>query len=121
MLDARAKTIRDILHSGDQYLIPFFQRSYSWEQRHWRRLLEDTDALGEAPADRLHFLGPLVCAPTPHIPGEVTPYQLIDGQQRLTTISLMLCAIRDLAKQQGLHDLAGEIDEDYLLHKRRKG
>jgi hypothetical protein len=120
-LDARAKTVKDILHSGDQYLIPFFQRSYSWEPKHWRRLLADVDALGDAPPDRLHFLGPLVCAPTSHVPGEITPYQLIDGQQRLTTISLMLCALRDLALKHAEPDLAAEIAEDFLLHKRRTG
>jgi uncharacterized protein with ParB-like and HNH nuclease domain len=121
MLDARAKTVKEILHSGDQYLIPFFQRSYAWEPKHWQRILADVDALSETAPERAHFLGPLVCAPTAHVPGEVTPYQLIDGQQRLTTLTLMLCAIRELAQQHGLIDLAAEISEDYLLHKRRKG
>jgi Protein of unknown function DUF262 len=93
VLDARAKTIAEILHSGDQYLIPFFQRTYSWESRHWQRILADVDALAETAADRLHFLGPLVCAPTAHVPGEVTSYQLIDGQQRITTVTLMLAAL----------------------------
>lgn len=45
MLDARAKTVRDILHSSDHYLIPFFQRSYSWEAKHRQRILDDVDAL----------------------------------------------------------------------------
>jgi hypothetical protein len=121
VLDARAKTIAEILHSGDQYLIPFFQRSYSWELKHWQRILADVDALAETAADRLHFLGPLVCAPTPHVPGEVTSYQLIDGQQRLTTITLMLCALRDLALVHSEDDLAGEIAEDFLFHRRRQG
>src|SRR5206468_10872804 len=114
------KTVKEILHSGDQYLVPFFQRSYSWELKHWQRILNDVDALGEAPSDRLHFLGPLVCAPTAHVPGEVTPYQLIDGQQRVTTLTLMLCALRDLAKECGQVDFSEEITEDYLLHKRRQ-
>jgi Protein of unknown function DUF262/Protein of unknown function (DUF1524) len=121
MLDARAKTVQEILHATDQYLIPFFQRSYSWEDKHWRRLLADVDALAESSPDRRHFLGPLVCTPVPHVPGEVTPYQLIDGQQRVTTITLMLCALRDLASEYGQTDLAEEIKEDFLLHKRRQG
>ncbi len=121
MLDARAKTVKEILHSGDQYLIPFFQRSYSWERRHWERILHDLDALSQSPPERLHFLGPLVCTPTTHVPGEVTPYQLIDGQQRITTLSLILCALRDIAIEIKHPDLAAEIEEDYLLHKRRQG
>ncbi len=119
-MDARAKTVREILHSGDQYLIPFFQRFYSWERKNWKRILDDLAALVEVSRDAGHFLGPLVCTPTDHVPGEVTPYQLIDGQQRLTTLTLMLCALRELSREEGLNDLAEEIEEDYLVHKRRK-
>src|SRR4029453_14851059 len=71
-LDARAKTIAEILHSGDQYLIPFFPRSYSWESKHWQRILAGVDALAETAADRLHFLDPLVCTPTIHVPSSAS-------------------------------------------------
>ena len=64
-MDARAKTVREILHSGDQYLIPFFQRYYSWKHRHWEQLRADVWALMEDPdVNSQHFLGPLVCTPT---------------------------------------------------------
>ena len=121
-MDARAKTVREILHSGDQYLIPFFQRYYSWRRRHWERLRADVWALIEdEDVNSQHFLGPLVCTPTDHVPGEVPAYQLIDGQQRLATLTLMLSALRDVALEHGLGDLAEEITEDYLVHKRKKG
>ena len=120
-MDARAKTVREILHSGDQYLIPFFQRYYSWKHRHWERLRTDLWALMEDPdVNSQHFLGPLVCTPTDHVPGEVPAYQLIDGQQRLTTLTLLLAALRDVASEQGFDELAEEITEDYLVHKRKK-
>ena len=120
-MDARAKTVREIQHSGDQYLIPFFQRYYSWKHRHWERLRADVWALMEDPdANSQHFLGPLVCTPTAHVPGEVPAYQLIDGQQRLTTLTILLAALRDVASEQGFDDLAEEITEDYLVHKRKK-
>lgn len=120
-MDARAKTVREILHSGDQYLIPFFQRYYSWKHRHWERLCNDVLALMDDPdVNSQHFLGPLVCTPTDHVPGEVPAYQLIDGQQRLTTLTLLLSALRDVAVEQGFDDLAEEITEDYLVHKRKK-
>lgn len=70
-MEARVKTAREILHSGDQYLIPFFQRFYSWDNKHWKRLLDDLTAL-DSSAEGMHFLGPLVCAPAKHVPGEVT-------------------------------------------------
>ncbi len=89
-MDARPKTVRDILHTGDQYIIPLFQRYYSWQKEHWDRLRKDIWALMEDESKPVHFLGPLVCTPTSHFPGSVPAYQLIDGQQRLTTLTLLL-------------------------------
>lgn len=120
-MDARAKIVRDILHAADQYLVPFFQRHYAWSQKHWERLYDDVIALQEDDQRIQHFLGPLVCTPWKHVPGEVTPYQLIDGQQRLTTLMVILAALRDLAKDRKCDNLADEIAEDYLIHRRQKG
>jgi uncharacterized protein with ParB-like and HNH nuclease domain len=120
-MDARAKSVRDILYSADQYLVPFFQRHYSWTRGHWERLFSNIEALLEEEDEVQHFLGPLVCTPFKPVPGEVTPYQLIDGQQRLTTLTILLAALRDEARAYGLGSLAEEIQEDYLIHKRRAG
>ena len=114
-MEAHVKTVREILHSGDQFLVPFFQRHYSWGKENWQRLRDDVTALTEETDETKHFLGPLVCSPFHPVPGEVTPYQLIDGQQRLMTLTLALAALRDIAKETGLNDLADEIQEDYLL------
>ena len=70
-MDARPKTVRDILHTGDQYIIPLFQRYYSWQKEHWDRLRKDIWALMEDESKPVHFLGPLVCTPTSHFPGSV--------------------------------------------------
>lgn len=121
-MDALAKTVGEILHSGDQYLIPFFQRHYSWSRRHWDRLWLDVIALledGDKPHQ--HFLGPLVCTPVNQIPGEVKSYQLIDGQQRVTTIALMLSALRDHANEHALDQLSEEVSEKTLIHRWEKG
>lgn len=120
-MDARAKSVREILHSGDQYLIPFFQRSYSWDKGQWKRLADDLDALLEDSSRVQHFLGPLVCTPSQHVPGEINAYQLIDGQQRLTTLTLLLTALRDAAIDKQDADFAAEIEEDLLVHKRKPG
>ena len=120
-MDARAKTVRDILHTGDQYIIPLFQRYYSWTRKHWERLWNDLLALVEGEPSSQHFLGPLVCTPSGHVPTEIHAYQLIDGQQRLATLTVLLAAMRDVATEHGLNELAEEITEDYLLHKRKKG
>ncbi|MEO2034676.1 MAG: DUF262 domain-containing protein, partial [Planctomycetaceae bacterium] len=110
-----------MLQSGNsQYLVPFFQRYYSWKAKEWQRLWDDLLALSTVKSGQ-HFMGALVCASGDAIPGEVTPYQIIDGQQRLTTITILLLAIRDVARTSELTDLEEEVTEDYLIHKRNKG
>jgi uncharacterized protein with ParB-like and HNH nuclease domain len=122
-MKALAKTVREILYSGDQFLIPFFQRNYSWKLEHWQRLWDDVRTLADKSPTRVHFMGPLVCMLniSNAMPGEVPEYQLIDGQQRLTTITLLLTALRDLANCNQLPSLAEEITESYLIQKHKKG
>ncbi len=119
-MDAKALTVRETLYAGNQYVIPFFQRSYSWRRRHWTRLWNDLCALIEDKKEGQHFLGPLVCTSVKRLFGDVPAYQLIDGQQRLTTLTVLLAAIRDVAMEHGLDELADEIQENYLIHKRKK-
>lgn len=116
-MDARAKTVREILYSGNQYLIPFFQRFYSWKPQQWERLRSDLSALLESNDDSQHFMGPLVCTPTKHVPTQVPAYQLIDGQQRLTTLTVALAALRDVAKDRGEKELANKISRNFLLNE----
>ena len=120
-MQAQPKTIRDILHTGDQYIIPLFQRFYSWEKSHWERLRMDIWSLMEDGAKPVHFLGPLVCTLPPRLPGNSSAFQLIDGQQRITTLTILLAAIRDVARSRNLNDFAEEVTEDYLLFKRKQG
>ena len=120
-MDAKAKTVQDILHSGDQYLIPYFQRHYSWQQKHWKHLWSDLMHLLRGDSATRHFLGPLVCTPISPMPGSPPTYQLIDGQQRITTLTVLLAALRDYAREQNLPALAEEIHETFLVHKYRKG
>lgn len=120
-MKADAKTVQEILYSPEQFLIPFFQRHYSWKVPHWQRLWDDLRALATATKPTRHFLGPLVCTPHNQMPGNVAEYLLIDGQQRLTTLTILLAAIRDLAKQHGAHELEAQINEGYLIHKYQKG
>jgi len=120
-MEAHVKSVREILHSGDQFLVPLFQRQYSWTKKEWHNLYKDVVSLIDGGEDAKHFLGPLVCMPFHPVPGEVTPYLIIDGQQRLTTLTLALAALRDIARLNSLNDFADEIHEDYLVHHRRQG
>ncbi len=86
---------------GDiQYVLPHFQREYRWEEKHWKTLWDDAMLTYDAlPADENagrfpeHFLGALVVVPDGTAQGIVPVHRLVDGQQRLTTISLLLCAL----------------------------
>ena len=108
-MDAHVKTIREIFHSGDQFLVPFFQRHYSWRKEHWQRLLDDIMALIDEAEGTRHFLGPLVCTPLNPVPGEVTPYQLIllraRADQAMDVVNLKISKLGGLTKIRQARDL----------------
>ncbi len=87
------KTLAQILQiEGNQenYFVPKYQRPYVWGRDNWDDLLRDLEEESE------HFMGSIICVPRipPDIsPGEKIYYELIDGQQRLTTLSILLSAI----------------------------
>jgi uncharacterized protein with ParB-like and HNH nuclease domain len=95
-----------------------FQRYYTWGSDDWEKLWDDLLLLLEpAEHERRHFLGSVVCVPQAHLPGVTPAYQVIDGQQRLVTLSVLLCALRDKAREQKWNELASEVEENYLIHK----
>lgn len=94
-------------NGGDiHYVLPHFQREYAWERDEWNTLLEDTFAIYEEMPEEQeaadnkssieHFLGSLVVIESGTISGTIPVFTLVDGQQRLTTLSLLLCALRRL-------------------------
>lgn len=115
------QTLGQILYSPSQYIIPVFQRNYRWEQPQWAKLWESLFEI-QAPEKRgNHFMGFLVFVPGVAQPGQHTTFHLIDGQQRLSTASLVLAAIRNVAREKGDNDLADEIHQYYLTHPLKKG
>ncbi|MEN6640958.1 MAG: DUF262 domain-containing protein [Armatimonadia bacterium] len=113
--------IEKMLHGTDQYLIPVFQRYYEWTSDEWQRLWDDITALLEEDAKAEHFMGPMVAVAHNPTPGSVPQYLMIDGQQRLTTIVLLLCAIRDLAAEHELEKIRGQIQDQFLLDQYKTG
>ncbi|WP_417730840.1 DUF4268 domain-containing protein [Rosistilla oblonga] len=120
-MKANAQPLCEILSNNVQFLVPFFQRSYSWNRDNWERLGEDIQTLLAENLSRKHFMGPLVCALQSAVPGKVSQYQLIDGQQRLTTLSVLLTAIRDEAIRVDETDLADEIETQFLVNPYKNG
>ncbi len=128
-MDAKTYPLQDILKPERRYVIPTFQRDYEWTlDGQWRLLFEDL----ESTADRLldvrnsgedgaklkareqsvspHFLGAVVCAGLPFATGGVALRSVIDGQQRLTTVQLLI---------RGLADVLAEYSSERLNSVRR--
>ena len=85
--------------------IPFFQRPYVWNKVQWEQLFNDL--LNSFREQRLHFLGSIILKQLPSSMGEGSRRSLIDGQQRLTTFSILVKSIYDLLEEDRLVDYVG--------------
>lgn len=98
---ARTVSIGNFKYSVQQafrecfYTIPDYQRAYVWEEEQVHQLLEDIDEQFGADATREYFIGTVLVSPNDEQDGY---YNVIDGQQRLTTFFLLLCGLRHLFK-----------------------
>ena len=113
------KSISEIF-THQVFQVPDYQRGYAWEEKQWNDLLDDLDLLR---VDRNHFTGTLVLRLHGNTPSKVfdlkgmayTKYDIIDGQQRLTTIVILLKAIYDqMQTLPEFKDLAEGLREMYL-------
>lgn len=91
------KISRVFNNGGDVlYLLPHFQREYSWEKENWQTLFSDVQEIYDAYDPEQvpeHFMGSLVVIQDGTRNGVIPAFKLVDGQQRLTTISLLLAAL----------------------------
>ncbi len=110
-----------IIEGTKQYVVPIFQRRYSWKEPQWQELWDDLIDLCESQHDRPHFMGSIVTMPANSAPEAVTKYLLIDGQQRLTTIFILLAVLRDYAEEMTQRDLKAEIHNTLLVNQYKKG
>lgn len=118
-MKANLEPILDVLGMPDRcFRIPVFQRVYSWTERQCMQLLADVQALVREDEEATHFLGTLIYMPEKSEAGPQYA-SLIDGQQRLTTLTLLLIAMRDRLATSGTAEercLAAWIDETYLCN-----
>ncbi len=103
------------LLSGDTvFAIPYFQRAYKWKPERLDQLNTDLLSLVDETSD-FHFLGAIIIHGRRSNPSEPDVYEVIDGQQRITTIFLYLCAIvRALCRKKEYADAAG-LFQKYLV------
>lgn len=95
-MDARKGNIYEILNGNKQFLIPVYQRYYSWDLEQCRRLWNDIVEM-QKKGKVGHFVGSIVNIAEQAMPTGVQKYMIIDGQQRMTTLTLLLLALRDYA------------------------
>jgi uncharacterized protein with ParB-like and HNH nuclease domain len=84
-----------IINGTSQFVIPVFQRDYSWSEAQCEQLWRDILNIAADPSARGHFMGSVVYISTGDTSAAFTRWLLIDGQQRVTTLTLLLCALRD--------------------------
>ena len=102
------KTYRQLMGNGLRYEIPKFQRDYTWDAEHWDDLWQDIRALFTN-EDNEHYMGYLVLQTSNN-----KEFQIIDGQQRLTTMSLLILSTLKCLKE--LVDSGIDADNN---HKRK--
>lgn len=114
-MQANLRSLLDVLGKTDiQYMIPIFQRTYSWTRQQCEQLWMDIFKANKAKS--MHFMGMLIDMPECRT-GLNERVSVIDGQQRLTTLTLMLIALRDALRHEGSElslAKAEEIDATYL-------
>lgn len=114
-MKAETRTLQEVFHGDRRFIVPVYQRPYVWEQdKQWEPLWNDVEAtavrLGEARLSKYgknvdaqyadqgaapHFLGAIVIEDRPVQTGETDTRLVVDGQQRLTTIQLLLRGVLD--------------------------
>lgn len=95
-MDARKGNIYEILNGNKQFLIPVYQRFYSWDIEQCKRLWNDIVEM-QRKGKVGHFVGSIVNIAEQAMPTGVQKYMIIDGQQRMTTLTLLLLVLRDYA------------------------
>jgi alkylated DNA nucleotide flippase Atl1 len=119
-------TLKALIQGEKQFRVPIWQRQYTWRRAQHQQLWSDVMGQyavlrqGSAPGIAGHFLGSFVLSPVDPTASGVQTFLVIDGQQRLTTLMLVLCALRDLgAEEDG--QAVERFDKLYLVNEFQQG
>ncbi len=114
-MDANKIRLLEFLGSGKRtFNIPVYQRNYDWKQEHCRKLFKDIEKIALSGFEIEHFLGTVVYVVS-YVQPTFMEFVLIDGQQRVTSITLLLKALYDVIEDE---DIREDIYESYIINKR---
>lgn len=117
-MDVRALSVLAVFQDKQRLEVPLFQRQYVWNRdQQWEPLWEDIarkflDRLDGKSEGPVHFLGAMVLDQQMTPIGHVARRQVIDGQQRLTTLQIFLAAFADFCQANSVEDIATETKSD---------
>ncbi|GAA6827904.1 hypothetical protein HpHNI20_06230 [Helicobacter pylori] len=118
-MEAKATTLLNFIKENqkNQLVIPIYQRVYSWEKEQCKELWDDIIKIGGDDKMDGHFIGSILYV-LDGIKHSGNPLLIIDGQQRLTTITLLLTALRDHLNDEVKRK---EIENHYLINSDKDG
>lgn len=112
--NSQETTLGDLFSIGTSlYLIPFFQREYRWAPDKVNNLIQDILNIVDGLSDK-HFLGAVIVHGRRANPTDPKVFEVIDGQQRLTTAFLFISALVKVLSNNKLHDEAAKLAQNYL-------
>ena len=118
-MKATETKVEEFLSSNKtQFVIPVYQRNYDWTIAQCKQLLDDILEVGSNKKMNAHFIGSIVYVHDDvYTSSRIKELTIIDGQQRITTITLIYLTLYQLAKKMGDTSLENEINETYLINK----
>jgi uncharacterized protein with ParB-like and HNH nuclease domain len=118
-MKANETKVEDFLSSNKtQFVIPVYQRNYDWSTSQCKQLLDDILEVGTSKKMNAHFIGSLVYVHDDvYTATRIKELTIIDGQQRITTLTLIYLVLHRLAIELNDESLVSEISETYLINK----
>lgn len=124
-MKAQETTYQQLVQGEKQFQVPLYQRTYGWTGRQleqlWADICDQADDLAEGATVGSHFIGSVVLAPSPQLQASgVQRWLVVDGQQRLTTLMVAMCALRDHVGASDPRQFE-RLNDLYLLNKWQSG
>jgi uncharacterized protein with ParB-like and HNH nuclease domain len=125
-MDAKDHPVISVLGDQRRFVVPIYQRQYSWKEERLAPFWDDVAAKAEEALEGKpkfsHYMGALILSPggDGFTIGTTPRVQVVDGQQRLTTFQLFLAGLRDVGELLGIADI-GETIRNYLFVRPMSG